>query len=245
MEDISYQIKLPVFEGPLDLLIHLININEIDICNIPIAQITSEYLEYINLMRELNLEIASEFLLMAATLIYIKSKMLLPNPPKEDVLEDELDPRTELVDLLLEHQRFKKTAQLLKKREEEQRLVYAHSPQEWGNKDQSERLMEVSLFDLITALKRVLQQKEKKKSITLRQKDFSLKEKIEEIMGILAERKRFVFSSFFFEMRSKREIILYFLALLEIVRIGAVKIYQKKPLGEIVILRLENSLLQP
>ena len=87
MEDYPYQVRLPVFEGPLDLLLHLININEIDICNIPIAQITSEYLEYINLMRELNLEIASEFLLMAATLIYIKSKMLLPNPPEEDIVK--------------------------------------------------------------------------------------------------------------------------------------------------------------
>lgn len=235
----TYHIKLPIYEGPLDLLLHLININEIDIYNIPIAQITSEYLEYISIMRELNLELASEFLLMAATLIYIKSKMLLPRPP-EEIEEDELDPRAELMDLLLEHQRFKKSAELLKDRGKERQQIWTRTSPEREDMDEGAKTHDVSLFDLITAMRKVLKQREKTEPITLRKKDYSLEEKIKELMEILTEKKKLIFSSFFLKLKSKIEVIFYFLALLEIVRRGVVKIHQEKPLGKIVIAKINR-----
>jgi segregation and condensation protein A len=235
MYEFPYRVKLPVYEGPLDLLIHLININEIDIYNIPIAKITNEYLEYINLMKELNLEVASEFILLAATLIYIKSKSLLPKPQEDLIEEDELDPQAGLVELLLEHQKFKKTAEMLKQRSEERRQVWTRTAKDWEDKIEEDKLTEVGLFDLISALKKVLQQREKTKSLNLKRKEYTLEEKIMELTEILAEKRQLSFSSFFIKLESKIEIILYFLALLELVRRGEIKIYQKKPLEEIII----------
>jgi segregation and condensation protein A len=235
MYEFPYRVKLPVYEGPLDLLIHLININEIDIYNIPIAKITNEYFEYINFMKELNLEVASEFILLAATLIYIKSKSLLPKLQEDLIEEDELDPQAELLELLLEHQKFKKTAEMLKQRSEERRQVWTRTLKDWEDKIEEDKLTEVGLFDLLSALKKVLQQREKTQPLSLKRKEYTLEEKIMELTEILAEKKQLSFSSFFKKLKTKIEIILYFLALLELVRRGKIKIYQKKPLEEIII----------
>ncbi len=242
MYEFPYRVKLPVYEGPLDLLIHLININEIDIYNIPIAKITNEYLEYIDLMKELNLEVASEFILLAATLIYIKSKSLLPKPQEDLIEEDELDPQAELLELLLEHQKFKKTAEVLKQRSEVRRQVWTRTLKDWEDKIEEDKVTEVGLFDLLSALKKVLQQREKTQPLSLKRKEYTLEEKIMELTEILAEKKQLSFSSFFIKLKTKIEIILYFLALLELVRRGEIKIYQKKPLEEIII-HAENPYL--
>jgi segregation and condensation protein A len=235
MYEFPYRVTLPVYEGPLDLLIHLININEVDIYNIPIAQITNEYLEYIHLMKELNLEVASEFILLAATLIYIKSKSLLPKSPDDLQEEDKLDPQAELLELLLEHQKFKKTAEMLKQRSEERKQIWTRSSTELEENIEEDAVVEVGLFDLITALKKILQQSERTQPLNLKKKEYTLEKKVKELEKILTEKKRLTFSSFFIKLKTKIEIILYFLALLELVRRGQIKIYQRKPLGEIII----------
>ena len=150
----SYKVKLEVFEGPLDLLLYLIKKNEIDIYDIPIAEITEQYLEYLELMRMLDLNIAGEFLVMAAKLIHIKSKILLPPEEKEVLPEEEEDPREELVRRLLEYKRFKEVAGVLQDLEGQRKKMFTRATSvEPGSE---EKFFEASLFDLITALTRVL-----------------------------------------------------------------------------------------
>ncbi len=159
-----YHVRLPVFDGPMDLLLHLIRKNEVDIYDIPIAEITRQYLETLELMEELNIDLASEFLVMAATLIHIKSKMLLP-PPHEDGTTDELgeDPRNELVARLLEYQRYKEAAQQLHQQEEVRAAIWirpeeAMHPGTNGHKETpDDGLVEVDLFELISAFREVLE----------------------------------------------------------------------------------------
>src|SRR5512135_2283198 len=160
MEDL-YNIKLPAFEGPLDLLLHLIRENKIDIYDIPISFITGRYLEYIGMMKELNLEIAGEFLVMAATLIQIKSKMLLP--PEEAAVagaEQLEDPRLELVQRLLEYQAYKDAATILKEREDESLRIYSREPEDEPGEEGEETepyLFEVNIFDLLGAFRKILE----------------------------------------------------------------------------------------
>jgi len=149
----AYQVQLPIFEGPLDLLLHLIKINEIDIYDIPIAVITAQYLEYLKFMRELNLDVAGEYLVMAATLAYIKSKMLLPSSPETAEEETGEDPRDELVQRLLDYQRFKQAAEKLGNKEILGRDVFARSGSE---KKEENGEVEANLFDLIEALRGIL-----------------------------------------------------------------------------------------
>ena len=144
-----YNIKIPVFEGPFDLLLHLIRENKIDIYDIPIALITGQYLQYIEMMKELNLEIAGEFLVMAATLIHIKSRLLLP-PDEETSAEENEDPRLELVQRLLEYQTFKEAASTLRKKEEDWMKIFFKEPVSDGDEFY---LVDVNLFDLIGAFK--------------------------------------------------------------------------------------------
>src|SRR3990172_11137747 len=155
--DEAYSIKLPVFEGPFDLLLHLIKENKIDIYDIPIALITRQYLEYIELMKELDLEIAGEFLVMASTLVHIKSRMLLPVEDTLDTEEPE-DPRLELVQKLLEYQAFREAALGLKEREEERQGIFTRSPMpepEEGEEEQ-QPLFYINLFDLLNAFRSML-----------------------------------------------------------------------------------------
>ena len=158
MEDV-YNVKLPVFEGPLDLLLHLIRENKVDIYDIPISLITGQYLTYIEMMKELDLEIAGEFLVMAATLIHIKSRMLLP-PDEEAPLEEMEDPRLELVQRLLEYQAYKDAASILKEKEDEALNIFGREKTEFDAQrpdDQQELyLFDINLFDLLGAFKRIL-----------------------------------------------------------------------------------------
>ncbi len=228
-------IRLESFEGPLDLLLHLIKREEVDIWNIPIARITEQYLEYLQLMKDLNINVAGEWLVMAATLIYIKSRMLLPPEPAAPVQEEPTeDPRTELVYQLLEHQKFKNAAQMLYTREEVENAVWNKPPQEVLEREKD--VVSVSLFDLLKAFNEVVRRfEEAQKSLALEQDEVSLEQKLDDIRRMLLVHDTILFSAFFAREKSKRHLIVAFLALLELVRLREIWLYQKKAFDEIYI----------
>jgi segregation and condensation protein A len=240
MEDV-YSIKLPVFEGPLDLLLHLIKENKVDIYDIPIALITRQYLEYLELMKELNLEIAGEFLVMAATLIHIKSRMLLPVEETADT-EEAMDPRLELVQRLLEYQAFKDAALGLKEREEERVGVLQREPLYEDGEDDSEEpyLFDVSLFDLISAFKRILD-KAPPEFKTVTKETLTIKDKMSLIIEVIQNRDAVRFEELFAQGMTKAHLIVTFVALLELLRIGLAKVYQEKEFGTIWIIKPTDS----
>lgn len=233
----SYEVKLEVFEGPLDLLLHLIKKNEINIYDIPVALIAQQYLEYIDLMKTLNLEIAGEFLVMAATLVQIKSKMLLP--PDETVEEEEVeDPRAELVRRLLEYQRYKDAAEELEKRETLWRDVFSRTerPQFEEEEETAEPLLlDVNLFDLIDVFRKVLEKAPKEESLELKQDNISIKDKMATIMERLEGIESLTFDSLFNEEKSRISMIATFLALLELIRLRLIRVQQLEEFGVIRI----------
>jgi len=226
-----YSVRLPVFEGPLDLLLHLIRINEVEITDIPIARICEQYLEYLTLMRELNLEVVGEYLVMAATLAWIKSRMLLP---AERVGEDgeEIDPRAELVARLLEYQRFKEVATELGERKRLGRDVFAASGFELEAPAESEREIEVGLFDLVEAYRRVLEVKRdaESKPHEIEAEEITVRDRMMEIMTVLGPRPSMDFDTLLREEQNrpytKVLVVVTFLAILELTRIAAIRIYQ-------------------
>ena len=241
----SYKVKLDIFEGPLDLLLYLIKKNEVDIYDIPIAIITEQYLEYMDLMKVLNLDRVGEFLVMAATLIKIKSKMLLP--PSEDIEEDEdgVDPRTELLEHLLEYQRYKEAAHQLKNRDLIEKDIFTRiqRDEDISKTDKDSTVIEVSLFDLVDALRKVIERKDlSDQFMEVTVEKFSVKDKMVEILQKLKEIQHIIFVSLFDELSTKYEIIVAFLAILELVRLRAVKIYQVQPHGEIRIISLRGEI---
>jgi segregation and condensation protein A len=225
-ERFPYTVRLEMFEGPLDLLLHLINKNELDITNIPIALITEQYWEYLRLMKVLNLDIAGEYLLMASTLLYIKSKMLLPTSSEEEEEEGE-DPRAELVRRLLEYQKYKKAAVELERRPLLDRDVFIRLMTVDIDEPAEEEKVEVSLFELLEAFRQVL---ERVKSETIHEvilERLSVEEKVQEILSLLQKEKRSVaFHHLFPEQASRRVIIVTFLAILELVKMKLVRIFQ-------------------
>jgi len=238
----AYSIKVPSFEGPLDLLLHLIKQNKIEIYDIPIALITGQYLEYIGLMKELNLELASEFLVMAATLIYIKSRMLLP--PDEIIGGDEQeDPRTGLVERLLEYQAFKEASTQLKEREDLWMNVFPHPP-ETSNEITYEPelyLFEVNLFDLLNALKKIMSNVPPE-TLKITRETLTVQDKIATILEKMEGNSTVRFDDFFEKDKTKLQIIVTFLALLEILRLKLAVVYQNIEFGTIWIIRNpENS----
>jgi segregation and condensation protein A len=230
-----YQVKLQAFEGPLDLLLHLIKVNEIDIYDIPIAKITEEYLRYLTMMEELDLEVAGEFLVLAATLVYIKSKMLLPAPPSEEgeILEE--DPRTPLMDMLLEYQRFKSAAEELAEREAEQRQFFPRLAP--FDLPESDGPMEINLIDLLTAFRGVLERAKERSALELTVRSITVGERMVGILDLLAEADTVTFISLFPETADQLMVVMTFLALLELLRQGTVKVRQVLPFGEILISR--------
>jgi segregation and condensation protein A len=227
-------IKLEAFEGPLDLLLHLIKREEIDIWNIPIARITEQYLNYLQFMKDLNINVAGEWLVMAATLIYIKSRMLLPPDPAAEPQEEEAaDPRTELVYQLLEHQKFKNAAQMLYTREEVENAVWHNPPAEVT--EEGREVVAVTLFDLLKAFSEVVKRFEAQRRMELSQEEVSIEEKLADIRRLLLVHDTILFSAFFVESPSKRHLIVTFLALLELVRLREIWVYQKNNFEEIYI----------
>lgn len=225
--DPNFRITLPNFEGPLDLLLHLIRKHELDILDLPIAFITDKYLEYLGLMNELNLDIASEYLVMAATLAHIKSKTLLPRPPddQEDEEGDEFDPRAELIRRLLEYQKYKRVAEDLGDRAIAGRDVFSRgSPA--PTSDAVQPLARFSVFKLIDALKRVAERINAEISLEVDAERMTIQERIGSLVELLRVRRRCRFDELFEGVSTSYDLVVTFLALLEMAKMRLASVYQ-------------------
>jgi len=232
--DSKLNIRLEAFEGPLDLLLQMIKKEEIDIWNIPIAHVTEQYLEYLRIMKDLNINLAGEWLMMAATLIFIKSRMLLPPDPSENPGEEiEDDPRRELVYELLEHQKFKNAAEMLYTREEVENAVWANPPAEAV--ENADDVVSVTLFDLLRAFHEVVQRFDEQRAMEIDHDEVSVEQKIADIRRLFMVHDTILFSAFFAAVNSKQHLIAIFLALLELVRLREVRLSQEKAFDEIRI----------
>jgi segregation and condensation protein A len=234
-ENNTYTVRLEMFEGPLDLLLHLIKKNKLNVTDIPIALITGQYLEYLKLMRVLNLDIAGEYLLMAATLLHIKSKMLLPTSSRGEEEEGEPDPRAELVRRLLEYQQYKEAAFELERRPLLDRDVFSRTVSQEREEPEEERV-EANLFELLEAFRLVLEKAKLETFHEITLEPITLEEKIQEILFLLEREKRsMAFHTLFPEQASRRMVVVTFLAILELVKAKAVRIFQAFPFEAIRI----------
>lgn len=224
IQSVDYEVKLEIFEGPLDLLLHLIYKNEVDIFDIPIATITDQYVEYLDMMKALNINVAGDFLVMASTLVHIKSKMLLPGSSSEE----EEDPRNEIVRPLLEYMRLKEVAEGLNQREILNRDVFtrAFPPNLKEQLSDQEEELDVSLFQLIDAFRRIVDLRVPEARFTVQVERWSIQEKSEQIISLLREKGTLFFQEIFEKERTIGELIVTFLALLELVHMGLVKVFQ-------------------
>jgi len=228
----TFTTKLEVFEGPLDLLLHLIKINEVGISDIPIATITYQYLEYLDLMRALDINVAGDFLVMASTLMHIKSKILLPK--QEDDLEEIEDPREELVRSLNEYMQLKDAANELASRDILDRDVFKRGVERKSGEEDI-ATTKVTLYDLMDAFKKVIRKKHPDVVLKFSAESWSVKKKMVEIIRILKEKKNLLLCDLFSAMESISEMIATFLALLELVRTGFVNVFQGKEDSDIML----------
>jgi segregation and condensation protein A len=235
--DADYKVKLEIFEGPLDLLLYLIKRDEIDIHDISLERITRQYLEYLQTFKELNVNLAGEFVAMAANLIYLKSRSLLPvdqQPPDEDADED--DPRWELIRQLIEYKKFKEAGAQLHLRELEQERIFAREGGSSFLGEESLQLGDVGIFQLINAFQNVLKKVEARLELQeIPGERFSVSEKIEIILQRLGAGGRIPFSDLFGAIASRIEIVVTFIALLELIRLRQVRAFQKNIFDEIEI----------
>ncbi|OGV62348.1 MAG: hypothetical protein A2498_01400 [Lentisphaerae bacterium RIFOXYC12_FULL_60_16] len=238
----EYKVNLEVFEGPLDLLLYLIRKEEVDIYNIPIERVTTQYLEYLNLMKLLDLNIAGEFIVMAATLMMIKSRMLLPVEERPELEAEEEDPRWDLVRQLLEYKKFKDAAMRLQDMEIRQENVFAGGgksvaiePQDAGT-----ALQDISLFDLITAFSSVLKRARPEEIGEIFATQYTVADKIQVILKDMSRGGERSFVSFFPPTASKHEVICTFLAMLELIRLHQVRVRQDRHFDEILVCGVEN-----
>ncbi len=235
----TYQITLPSFDGPMDLLLHLIKEHELDIYDIPISKITKEYLDYLEVMRSLNLEIAGDFLVMAATLMQIKSRMLLPVDPTPD--EPQEDPRVELMRRLIEYKKFKDAAEQLAGLERMRHYLLPRAvPGEVKQVGEEEHLEEVTLFGLLAAFKDVLIHTQEDVTAELARPEITVSQKINDLMDVLQSQQKIVFRPFLTACRTKIEKIVALLALLELIRLKLVRAVQDKIFGEIEVHLVSN-----
>ena len=235
-DPMSYEVKLEVFQGPLDLLIHLIRKNEVDIFDIPIATITDQYLEYLELMKALNITLAGDFLVMASTLIHIKSKMLLPGLDADE----EEDPRIEITRPLMEYLRLKAVAGELSERDLLDRDVFSrHLSAEYRSQllESGEPLLDVNLFQLMDAFKKILEENLPGVSMQVQIEKWSIKDKTAIIMERLKKNGMIFFQDLFQGNKTVSEFVITFLALLELVHMGLIRIFQPDPNKDI---RLEG-----
>jgi len=231
MTDRAYEIKLDIFEGPLDLLLYLIRKNEVDIYDIPIALITKQYMEYINVMKSLNLDLAGEYLVLAATLTHIKSRMLLP--PSEDEEEEEADPREELVRQLLEYKTFKEAALGLDRMSILGRDVFSREYILEESEGNGQPLREIGIFELVEAFRRVSLGAGQHDIMEIDVEKISLSERINDIVDELEKRGELTFTDLLGETNSRMRLIYTFLAILELMKLRIIKAYQAVPYGTI------------
>lgn len=233
----EYEVKIDQFEGPLDLLLHLIKKHELDIMDIPIALITKQYLATIDLMKIMNLDVAGEFLLMAATLMHIKSKMLLPPDEAEEEEEEEVDPREELVRRLLEYKRYKDAGLQLGEKDLLDRDLFTRGLIKEIDGDSDEPASpEVGLFDLLDALREVLKNVTPSLAHAVSMERISVKEKTQIILNRLKEDRNITFQSLFDGDATRGDIVATFLALLELIKMKTVNVYQGENFGVIRII---------
>ncbi len=235
----DYQVRLDIFEGPLDLLLHLIRKNEVDITDIPISLITAQFLEYVEMMQALNLTLAGEYLLMAATLVNIKSRMLVPRLSPAD---DEDDPRQELIRPLLEYMTIREAAQMLDGRSLLDRDVFVHP----GGTEEVETgapdLVGVGLFDLIDAFRRVMAEAAEEPRIQVPLDRKRLTERMDEVLNLVTTRGNVTFDQLFEGRAGRAELVLTFLAILELVRRRKMRVFQNEPGG---VIRLRTAAPPP
>ncbi len=233
----DYKVKLEIFEGPLDLLLYLIKRYELDIYDISIERITRQYLEYLQAFKELNIDVAGEFIVMAANLLYIKSRSLLPvdqQPPEEEAEED--DPRWELIRQLIEYKKFKEAAAQLHDRALEQENTFVRGGISTSEGVRPLLLGEVGIFQLINAFQNVIKRVEAREELQqIFGENYTVSDKIETILARVSEGGALKFSELFAEMASRVEIVVTFLALLELIRLKQVRAIQPGQFGEIEI----------
>ncbi|WP_274364459.1 segregation and condensation protein A [Paenibacillus thermotolerans] len=243
--------KLPSFEGPLDLLLHLIDKAEVDITNIPISEITDQYLEFVSLMEEMELEVASEFLVMAATLLAIKSKMLLPKPPVVEIdmewEEDETDSLEELVSKLIEYRKYKAIAEHLREKELDQSLVYTREPHDLApyaaEAEKPSPVEGLDTFDLLLAFRKALRRAANRNAVAkIRRDEVSVKDRMRDVLHLLRDAGgKILFSRLFDERTTKDELVVSFLALLELMKMKKISCFQHKVFEDIVIQAKEGE----
>jgi segregation and condensation protein A len=240
----DYKVKFEVFEGPLDLLLYLIRKEEVDIYQVNLTRLAGQFIEYIETLRLLDLEVAGEFLVMAATLVYIKSRELLPVDQQAQAEEEEgEDPRWELIRQLVEYKKFKDAAAQLQALEARQENVFPRTPAKLEFAPEGAGRSEASIFDLVSAVNAVLQrfgQRGEERDIF--EDKWTVNERLEHLMRVLAERGWIRFSELFAGAASRPEVVATFLALLELIRLREVAAVQDEPFGEIVICRLDKPL---
>ncbi len=224
----------------MDLLLYLVKKDHLNICDIPITQVTQQYLQYMELMRLLDLNIAGEFLVMAATLIHIKSKMLLPPEPKEDGQPEEEDPRDELVKKLLEYQKFKEAAGLLRQKELQRQNVWTR-PQA-AIPSGGEQYFEASLFDLISAFSSALKDIPQELFYEIIKDEFTVEEKVHDLLHMLMNNSSISLSSLFSKAVHQVEMVVTFLAILELIRLKEALVVQKELFGDILVVRNQEKM---
>lgn len=224
------KITLGEFEGPLDLLLYLIRQEQVNIYDIPVARITDEYLHYLNLMQELDLTVAGDFLVMAAQLIELKSKMLLPRDPLAPS-EDTVDPRAELVDSLLEHEKFKAAAQMLWSRATVEQAVFTRAEIET---DQNNPEVAVGLFDLLRVFQEILARRKEEILMEIEREEVTMAEMIERLRNMVRSAGELNLVTFFERASSRRELVTAFLSVLELVRLSEISLLQRETFGEII-----------
>lgn len=226
------KIKLGAFAGPLDLLLYLIKQEQANIFDIPVARITDEYLKYVRLMKSLDIAVAADFLVMAATLIEIKSKMLLPRDPFAAPEEEFEDPRQELVDRLLEYEKYKSAAQMLYERTTIEQAVFLRGRIE---SDENNAEVDASVFDILTVFQKILARHRDEVQMEIQREEVSLADMIKALKKRIFDELELSVTAFFEEMHSKRELVTAFIAVLEIVRTEGIRLIQKNTFGDIVL----------
>jgi segregation and condensation protein A len=246
--ELPYQVRIENFEGPLDLLLHLIKKNEINIYDIPIAMIAQQYLGYIEAMKDLNLTVAGEFLVMAATLLQIKSKMLLPveETAAEDD-EDGPDPREELVRRLLEYKTFKEAARQLDTQERMWREIFSRpAATQEDTTDAGEAMLDnIGLFDLVDALQGILNRNPGKKLLEIIPDNLTVRDRMNAVLEALEGQESFGFEALFEASCHRLVIIVTFLAVLELIRLRTVRVYQAESFGPILVSRAFSLVPDP
>jgi len=225
------KIVMGEFDGPLDLLLHLIRQEQINIYDIPVARIANEYLRYLQIMQELDIAVAGDFLVMAATLIELKTRMLLPRDPFA-AAEEEDDPRRELVDQLLEYQKYKAAAQMLWSRATVERAVFKRAEIET---DKNNPEVTVGLFDLLKVFQEILARHKEEVLLEIEREEISMSEMLERLRNMVMSAGEVNLRVFFEQARSRRELVVAFLSVLELVRTTDVRLFQEQTFGDIVV----------